>query len=157
MAFVNDRFKLALEAIVKRITARYDYAVMYPCSVISQNGDGSLELKPDSAKLPGLSNIKIRYGIQGCTVKVSAGARVLLGFDNADPAAPFAAIWDPGSLTEIVITASTKVTINSPLTVMGDEAVPAARLGSTVLIPVTSPPGLPSYGMVVDGQPKVLV
>jgi len=153
---LNDRFKKALEAIVVRIASRYDFAAMYPCTVVSQNSDLTLELKPDSSLVPGQSNVTIR-GLPGVTVKVAPGARVLLAFDNCDPSSPFASIFDTNSLTEIIITASTKVTVNSPLTVMGDEQIPVARLGSTVVIPVTSPPGAPSYGYIFDGQSKVLV
>lgn len=94
---LSDRYKAALESLVTRITGRYDFAIPYACAVISQNGDGTLELKPDSSAMPGLSNVPIRYGSPGVTATVSAGARCIVAFENADPSRPVVVGWDPTS------------------------------------------------------------
>lgn len=94
---LSDRYKAALESLVTRITGRYDFAIPYACAVISQNGDGTLELKPDSSAMPGLSNVPIRYGSPGVTATVSAGARCIVAFENADPSKPVVVGWDPTS------------------------------------------------------------
>lgn len=41
------------------------------------------------------------------TVKVVAGARVLLGFEAGDPARPVATLWESGSITELVVNGAT--------------------------------------------------
>lgn len=107
-----DRIKDALIRFIETAMSRVDYFALYPAKVISQNGDGSLELRPDSTKLPqDLSKVPIRLGLPGVEVKVAAGARVLLGFENGNPNSPVATLWEKHSLNEIIITAATKVTI----------------------------------------------
>ena len=108
----SDRLKSALEAFWNRLAGKYDYFAHYPCTVVSQNPDGSLELKPDSPLWPGLSNIPIRYGVPGVTVQVASGARVMLFFENGSPQAPRAAIWESSGLNQITITAATAVVVN---------------------------------------------
>jgi hypothetical protein len=106
-----DRLKAALAAFVRSVTSRLDYLALYSCKVLSQNGDGTLELQPDDARLPGLSKVPIRIGVPGVDVKVTPGAKVLLGFAGGDPRQPIAALFDKDSLKEITVTSATKVTI----------------------------------------------
>ena len=108
-----DRLKAALAAFVRSVTSRLDYLALYPCKVLSQNGDGTLELQPEDSRLPGLSKVPIRIGVPGVDVKVEGGAKVLLGFAEGDPRVPFAALFDKDSLKEVTITASAKVTVSA--------------------------------------------
>lgn len=103
-----DRLLAPIEALVKRFTSRIDFCALYACKVVAQNADGTLELQPDDARMPGLSAVLIRHGLPGVTVTVAAGSRVLLGFENASPASPFAALWDASSVTEIKFNGGTK-------------------------------------------------
>lgn len=100
-----DRIKTHLARLVENVTRRVDYFALYPCKVVSQNNDGTLELKPDSTRLPGLSKVRIRHGLPGVAVKIDGGSRVLLGFEGGSPTAPYAALWefDGAKLTEIAI------------------------------------------------------
>ena len=41
------------------------------------------------------------------TVRVTTGARVLLGFEAGDPARPVATLWESGSVTELVVNGAT--------------------------------------------------
>lgn len=92
-----DRLKRALGQFVKTVMARVDYLALYQCKVVSQNSDGSLELQPLApTKLASFSHVPIRYGLPGATITVNAGAQVLLGWFNGDPAMPYAALWAPG-------------------------------------------------------------
>jgi hypothetical protein len=102
-----DRLKANLIELVRVAFPGIDYQALYPARVVAQNVDGTLELQPDSARLPGLSHIPIRLGIPGASVKVSAGARVLVGFAGGSPAAPIATLWEAGGLVELAITATT--------------------------------------------------
>lgn len=98
---IADRLLAPFEALVRRLTSRIDFCALYACRVVAQNADGSLELQPDDARMPSLSGVPIRHGLPGVSVTVAAGSRVLLGFENASPASPFAALWDASSVTEI--------------------------------------------------------
>lgn len=148
----GDVLRAAFERVVRRMMLRLDYQAFYPCKVVSQNGDGSLELKPElDRKLPGLSRVPIRYGIPGVKVKVSSGARVHLSYDNGDPAKPFAAIWDPDSLKEVEVTASVMATVKSPMIKLNSGARPIARQGDSVMV-TSTPPGTPAVGVIISGS-----
>lgn len=135
---VSDRFKAAIEAVVIRITGKYDYAGCYSYTVASQNADGTLELKPDlPKKVPGLSNVSISYGNPGETAKVSQGARCYVIFPNQDPANPRVLGWENGGLQSIKL---------------GGGTAPAAGIGATVN--VFFPPTVPVSG-TVSGNPFV--
>ncbi len=121
----GDRLTRAVGAVVRHLTAHLDYFALYPAKLVSQNEDGTLELKPDDSRLPGVSKVPIRYGIPGVTVKVASGARVLLGFEGGDPQQPVATLWEKGSVTEMTIDASTDIKVNG-----GSKAV--ARQGDSV-------------------------
>ncbi len=70
------------------------YSRWYPCKVIAQGADGSLELYPDDEKVRGngLTRIPLRLGLPGCKVVVTPGSRVDLFFENADPKKPACAL-----------------------------------------------------------------
>jgi hypothetical protein len=149
----RDRIRAIVAGFVDRVMARVDYHALYPCRVISQNADLTLELKPDVDKFgPGLSRVPLRLGLPGVSVKVKAQARVLLGFEGGDPQRPVATLWEADGLDEITITAQTKAIVNAPKVFLGDEdnAQPVACLGDTV--EVLFPPGAIASG-TVGGAP----
>ena len=121
----EDRLTAALKAIVHAMFPRIDYLALYPARVVSQNADGTLELKPDDTRVPGLSQVPIRYGIPGVRVKVAAGARVLAGFAGGDPSQPVAELWESGTVTDLFISAG-KIEVGS------DGTLQAAALGANV-------------------------
>lgn len=100
-----DRVKEGLLKLIDGQTRRIDYLALYPCKVATQNADGTLELQPDSAAMPQLSKVPIRLGVPGVKVKVTAGCRVLLGFEGGDPRRPAAFLWEfnGSTLTELAI------------------------------------------------------
>lgn len=104
-----DRLKAALEAFVRQATARTDYLGIFGARVLSQNADGTLELKPDDARLPGLSRVPFRYGVPGVTATVAAGTRVGVEFEAGNPARPVVTLWELGSVTKLEVDASSIV------------------------------------------------
>jgi hypothetical protein len=90
----------ALERLLGRLSRRVDYAAMYPARVVAQRGDGTLDLVPDSARVAPCQGVPYRT-LRGLSVEVSAGARVLLGYEGADPARPYALAWELGSATTV--------------------------------------------------------
>ncbi len=166
----GDRLTRAVGAVVRHLTAHLDYFALYPAKLVSQNDDGTLELKPDDSRLPGLSKVPIRYGIPGVTVKVASGARVLLGFEGGDPQQPVATLWEKGSVTEMTVDASTDIKVNGGTKAVAREgdSVHAgflkATLGQTPVTIVYTPynPNVPpdptstalSGGQITSGAPK---
>lgn len=142
-----------LVAIVRGVTQRLDFMASYRARVVSQNADLSLELIPDDARLPRMSRVPLRLGIPGIDIKVSPGAYVLVGFEGGSPESPRAELWESASVTELVLTTTAKVTINSPVVNLGDESgQPLARVGDIVRAVIG--PATPVTG-TVSGQPFV--
>ena len=98
---VGDLFDRILDA-VRRQT---DYHRIWPARVVSQHGDGTLELYPDDEWLRGaggLNRVPIRHGLPGTTLTVTAGARVRVGFEAGDPKRPYAALWDTDAAFTVI-------------------------------------------------------
>lgn len=110
-----DRMKAGLLGVIGSVVAPTDYHALYAATVVAQNSDLSLELRPDGSHVAPQSKVPIKHGLPGVEVKVAAGARVLLGFEGGDPTKPKAMLWDSGSLLELVITADVKVTLGGTL------------------------------------------
>ena len=148
---------------LSELRRKLDYARLYPSTVALQNEDGTLQLLPDDPvmRARGLDKIKIRHGLPGVErVVVQPGARVMLGFDNGDPAKPFATSWDEGGHSSV-----SRIEI-------GQNAVEAARKGDSVEVPlppavfsgtiggapasgVLTFPVMKTVGVVTSGTPKV--
>lgn len=113
--YTQQRAKLrgGLERLIRWVTRDAFYLGQFTCQVISQAGDGTLDLLPDDLRLraQGLQSVPIRHGLPGVTVKVTPGARVLLGFDGGDPRQPYAALWHEGSVLEVAIGGTLPVAI----------------------------------------------
>ena len=96
----------AIEAVVARIMRRVDHHALYPARVVEQRGDGSLDLVPDSPRVPPCQRVPVRT-LRGLSVEVEPGARVLLGYEGGDPAAPVALLWEPGDATAVRVNGGT--------------------------------------------------
>lgn len=111
-----DDAATALEGLVRHLTAHVDYFGQYAARVVSQNVDGTLELEPDDARLPGFSNVPIRYGVPGVEASLAPGARVFVAFEAGNPAKPVATVWESSSLVSLRVAGS---------------VIPVARIGDT--------------------------
>lgn len=169
-----SRLVAGLAAIVRGLTSRVDYLAIYRARVVSQNEDGTLELRPDDPRVPPASRVPIHYGVPGVRATVAAGAFVDLGFQGGSPEAPIAELWESASVTTITIETTAQVLVKSPRVILGDEgdARPIARVGDPVVgllsagstIVGTSPvvgaftaviaPASPIYGIIQSGAQK---
>lgn len=134
-----------LAKFVRAVTARFEHAVLYPATVRAQAGDGTLALELDAgAPVPSLVGVPIRHGLPGVTaVAVAVGARVRVGFDGADPARPFAALWDARNATSVTFNGSTRQLARSQDAVDGGNLIVAAGMVVSYLPPGTPVPSLP--------------
>jgi len=101
-----DRLREAFEKAVRAATAATDFHVMYPARVVAQSDDGSLEVIVDGDRIPPLTSVPLRLSIPG-KVRVSAGARVLVGFDGGRPDHPYASLWESAALERAELGAAT--------------------------------------------------
>lgn len=120
----SDRFRGALERIVRKSLPELAYLRGFAARVVGQNPDGSLEVVPDELAPP-LSRVPIRYGLPGISAKIAPGARCRVTFDDGDPSKPKAELFDAGSLLEVKITCP-QVVIGSDLATPVAHAIPAA-------------------------------
>jgi hypothetical protein len=154
-----------LAKFVRAVTARFEHAVLYPATVRAQAGDGTLALELDAgAPVPSLVGVPIRHGLPGVTaVAVAVGARVRVGFDGADPARPFAALWDARNATSVTFNGSTRQmartddsTANGSLDLSVTANTPTVGL-TTLTITYTPPAGAPQVvGVVLTGAASLV-
>jgi hypothetical protein len=155
----------ALRRIVEGVVGpRLDHLALYPCTVIAQRSSGGLDLQPDSPRVPPCADVPIRHGLPGVTaVAVAVGARVRVGFDGADPARPFAALWDARNATSVTFNGSTRQmartddsTANGSLDLSVTANTPTVGL-TTLTITYTPPAGAPQVvGVVLTGAASLV-
>jgi len=153
----SDRLKRALQGLIRTTVPEVDYLAFYPARVVAQAADLSLDLIPDDARLPTLQRVPLRLGVPGVEAKVQAGSRVLLFFERGDPSAPACALFQSSVLTELVITAQTKVVVSAPAVDLGGTSPtigPVLRSGDNVLIAALGP--TPTSITVVAPTPPLL-
>lgn len=122
---------------------KLDLSAMYPCKVTRQTADlARADVLPDDDRIKGrgLQEVLIRYGMPGVKAKLTNHARVLLGWEAADPARPFLSLWGHGGIQYIAVepeadveirltaTGTGKVVISSESTI--EVASGDVRLGS---------------------------
>jgi hypothetical protein len=96
----------------------------YRGTVVSQAGQ-AVDVRMDDPRIPGMSGIALQPGLPGATVEVFAGARVLVAWENGDPAKPVALLWDQGAHAG-------RVSLPADLLELGGEGVTeAVVLGSS--------------------------
>lgn len=92
--------------LIDQRTRRLDYCALYPCTVVQQRADGTLDLAPETTALPAPQAVPYRT-LPGVALTVPAGSRVLLGFEGADPARPVALLWELGTVTRLAVNGAT--------------------------------------------------
>jgi len=102
---VSTLRELVTSIVEAVIGPRIDYSRTYIARVVHQAADDTLEVEPDTKKIPGLTKVPIFFGLPGVSAKVRKGARVVLGFLGGDPTLPYATVWESASVLEVVIDA----------------------------------------------------
>lgn len=99
-----DRVKAALVALLGAGEPRVDYFTTYRAKVMKQSADMTkVDLKPDDARIPQCSDVRIKWGIPGVKAKIAPGCYMHLGWENGDPSKRYAMIIEDGA-TQLEIT-----------------------------------------------------
>jgi hypothetical protein len=168
---MRDRVRRALEALSRPL--ELDYLALYPATVLKDHGNMHLDLQPDNPKLPLMTRVPLRVFLPGTYVKVKAGARVLLGFEAADPRRPVAYLWEAGSTLVVEIKTergakvrlddeNQKIRVEDPLLVEIDAPTiqlagggPAvARVGDQIQVYGVAPGSATATGEIISGSGK---
>ncbi len=107
-------------AYVRTQTVHTDFYAFYSYKVLSQNGDGTLEVVPENPDMPGMNRVPIRYEAPGVSITVAPGTKCLVGWVNGDPGKPFASHFGGGNLLGMTIDAPS-------VSIGGSSAVPLAK------------------------------
>lgn len=103
LASPGDREVGAFDALLQQP----DMLALYVYKVLSQNGDGTLELRSTDARLPDLSRCPVRYGIPGTTGAIPAGCIAVVGFAGGNSEDPYVASWASGTATNLAVQVGT--------------------------------------------------
>lgn len=118
-----------LRQIVERFVGpRLDMRTPFIARVVTQNADGSLDVTPDSDRIPALTAVPIKYGVPGVSAKIRTGARVIIEFQDGDPRRPYASVWESASVLEL--------DVNADLVKLAGGSLPVARRGDPVSVAV---------------------
>ena len=143
--------------IERLVGPRIDVLAAYPARVVSQASDGSLDVRPDSPKLPPMTGVPIRYGVPGVSARVSAGARVLIEFAGGDPQQPIATVWESASVTELRLAGDRPIIREGDPVVVLVDPTAAKAIAAMALAPLPPTPGpsVPVSGYVLRGSTTV--
>lgn len=155
----SDEIKRGIQSIIRATFPNMDFLASYPCKILAQHANGSLDLQPDDTTIPGHQNVPIRYGIPGISAKVAVGGRVHLEFANGDPSHPVATIWEAATVTELDVDA-TLIKLNGGSAAVGrvgDAVSPTAAMSAWITAVSTfcsqTPPV--SFGTITAGASGV--
>lgn len=138
----------ALQAIIDARLADLRRLPHFPGKVVQQHADLTVDVQPDSPYLPGLTALQLRVPFPGATVKVAAGSRVAVVFEDGDTKRPVAVPLferDAGGLVELDV-GDAGTNINLAAGTQG-----AARVGDACNFALTAGP-YTVVGSITIGQ-----
>lgn len=164
-----SRLVKVIRALIDMRTSKYDLTAHYPAKVLAQSADlSTVDVRPDSPKFNDQLKVPIRLPFPGLQIKVSAGARVHLAFEEMRETKMVAIpCWEPGNLVEIRFGGGTAAigrvgdAVNCqylvfssggtfvgtfPFTPAGLAAATAAAVGGGVVVPIA--------GAIAAGSPN---
>ena len=148
-----DRFLKPFELLIKRMTAKYNYAGKWTYKVIGQNPDNSLELRPiESSNVPPLSKVKIICNSPGMVTKVKEGAIGYVEFADFDPSRPLCVGFDPDTSKFI----SVEIGENAAKVVRNGDLIASGGAGQLITLMPLSGVGAPPSNAVVAGVPHLV-
>jgi hypothetical protein len=92
------------------VTPSIDHLTTYRAKVVAQSSDKlTVDVVADDPRIGMASKVPILLGLPDCTVAVTVGCFVRLGWRGGDPRQPYVTSWESGgSVTELKIHGGTK-------------------------------------------------
>lgn len=152
---LDERTLGALAFLARAALSEVDYLGQHRATVVSQNADGTCEVKPDDPRIPPTSKVPVRYGAPGQSVKLAAGARAIVSFErrlDAQNQPEFRLVvvgWEAGEVDELEFKAAT-TRIRSGVVELG---VGASRSAAAVGDFAQFGGALPLQGVATFGVP----
>lgn len=92
----TDPLHQGLESFILEVMRGVDYLAEYPCQVLMQRGDGTVDVQPDSGKLPMLTSVPMYVPVRGGKLRAKAGDRGKVIFVNGNPQIVRFELFDTG-------------------------------------------------------------
>ena len=154
----EDPLRGALQAVIRQELRALDYLACYPCAVVHQRADGTVDVIPDSDRVPPLSSVPLRVPAPGARVTLpAAGARALLGFLGGSAAAPYVVAWERGAGGAAVARVGDRADVGTLVLTV----VAPGVLGGTytdpfgVVTPISSGASIPLKAKITSGSPHL--
>jgi len=140
----TERLLESFSELVRRIMQGVRLHVRYLGAVVSQAADGSVGVKFDRDAVAGTDGIPLRLGLPGFRVKVPAGVRLAVGFEEGDAARPAVVGFDQGSqVTEVAFDHGTKAVARVDDAITAGTISWASPVAGSVAVSFTPPGGAP--------------
>lgn len=131
------------------VTPSIDHLTTYRAKVVKQSGN-TVDVVADDPRIGNASKVPILLGLPDCTVAITVGCFVRLGWRGGDPRQPYVTTWESGaSATEIKIHGGTK----------GAARVDDTTANGTLVATWAAPAGVPTCTITYTapgGTPQVL-
>lgn len=145
-----------------------DRLALYRAEVKARAANGStVDLQPTNPLIPPIQNVPVRVSIPSATFKIGVGSVCRLGWDDGDPAKPYAvpAFDLGGTLDEMTIAGGTKgvardgdaVELGQCYVTVGAGAVTGVFINGTALPVASDPAPTTTRGRIKQGSSKVKV
>lgn len=110
-----DRLKGAFDEAVLAALPGVDFFALYTCSVVTDNGDGTYDLKPQRSDWDTMKNVPFRGPFPGVQIQVAVDTSLLLGWENGQPSIPFCGLSFLGvtNLLKLIITVGGQFTVDA--------------------------------------------
>ena len=94
---IDDQLHAGLAVFVKQTMRYVDFYAEYPARVVLQRNDGTLDVIPDSRRLPPITSVPVRVPVPGTKIKVNPEDRVTVLFEGGDPTKYSAQLYPSGN------------------------------------------------------------
>lgn len=91
--------------LIQAETAHRDYEAHYVAKMLGQNADGTLELLPYLARVPGLSKVRVKSLPGLAAFKILPGSDCIVLFEDGDPSKPVVTDFAMGQVQQLVLDA----------------------------------------------------
>ncbi|GEM81852.1 hypothetical protein [Meiothermus hypogaeus] len=149
---MQERLTNAIKQLAR--PAHLDYLALYPGSILKDYEDMHVDVQVDDPRLGALTRVPIWLGLPGVSVKVSPGARVLVGFHRGDPEQRYCDLWRGEGLREVRLAASVKVMVDAPIVELAGGGPAVARVGDQIQVSGVQPGTATVTGTIISGSSK---
>lgn len=93
----ESRLSQALRSVIREELAPSFWRQTFAGRVVQQRSDGTIDVDPDHPALDDLTSVAVRVPVPGAKLRVAAGSRCDVVFEDGDPLRAVATVYAPGN------------------------------------------------------------